>query len=162
MDRALQKYAYYCQMDTLWPLTRGACVLLASFLLITSALRAQEAPKEAPQEAIPTEIINGFKVGNSRMLRKWCATRTLININGKASFYRSKAAHRLLKNFFKKNPPLGFDFLHQGVSESDKKTKRTLLYYIATYRSYTDYSMYILVKRTPRGHSIQRISFDEK
>ena len=112
--------------------------------------------------AIPTKIIDCFRAGNSRMLSRWLSKRTLINLKGVATFCNPTVARRLLINFFKENPPIDLEFLHQGISQPGKKDKIVLLYYIATYHSHTNYNMYILVKRSPKGHRIQRISFEEK
>lgn len=124
------------------------------------SLQAQ-ALEEVP--TIPKDITDAFQVGNSKMLGPWLSERITITLNGKSSLYKPVAAQKWLKNFFKKNPPLGLDFIHQGISQQKAKHQKTpLFYYIATYRSRQAYRMHMLVKRSAQGHRIRRISFDKQ
>ena len=123
--------------------------------------QTEEKKDSLAEEAIPVEIIDAFKAGNSSMLAKWLSGRTLITIAGKRTHCNRQRAQGLLKKFFKDNPPLGFEFIHQGIPPKKNSTDR-LLYYIATYRSYRNYNMYILIKRSKKRYQINSISFDEQ
>ena len=116
------------------------------------------------REIVPEEIIDAFRAGNSSMLAKWLSRRTLITISGRRTHCSRQRAQSLLKKFFKDNPPLGFEFIHQGLppKKSNDNANR-LLYYIATYHSYKDYNMYILIKSSKQQrYQIGSISFDEQ
>lgn len=68
------------------------------------------------------DIGTALKAGSSKELIKFCNKTVEIKINGESSNYSTTQAEVILKNFFLKNPPKEFNYIHQGTSEGLKYT----------------------------------------
>jgi hypothetical protein len=68
-----------------------------------------------------------MSAGSSKELIKYCNANLEIKVNGKTSNYSIAQAEVVLKDFFLKNPPRGFQYIHQGASPEGLK------YTIGTY-----------------------------
>ena len=112
---------------------------------------------------IPREITDAFRVGNSRIIKKWLSDRTLISIEGKSKLYAPTQAQVLLKKFFSDHPPITFEPIHQGISKKETgKREQPLLYYIAIYQSKETYRAYMLVKQSNQKFYIRSIFLDKQ
>jgi len=94
---------------------------------------------------ISKTISQSFKVGNSDLLSTCFNKEIELIIDGdKIEFQKlpSNSAKSILNSFFKKNPPLSFNYVYQGNSST------TLKYCIGNYKSKTsDFFVYMLIKK---------------
>ncbi|WP_106568806.1 DUF4783 domain-containing protein [Cecembia rubra] len=75
------------------------------------------------------EIVTVFQSGSSRELARFFAQGIDININGNQGDYSKSQAEVVMRDFFKKFPPMDFQLLHKG-NNSDQ-----IIYYIGNYKS---------------------------
>ncbi|MFT4833630.1 MAG: hypothetical protein ACI83W_000201 [Marinoscillum sp.] len=79
------------------------------------------------QDEILENVGAALSAGSSKELIKYCNDNLEIKVNGKTSNYSIAQAEVVLKDFFLKNPPRGFQYIHQGASPEGLK------YTIGTY-----------------------------
>lgn len=68
------------------------------------------------------DIGTALNAGSSKELINFCNKTVEIKINGESSNYSKTQAEVILKEFFLKNPPKEFNYIHQGSSEGLKYT----------------------------------------
>ncbi|WP_420317169.1 DUF4783 domain-containing protein [Ekhidna sp.] len=73
------------------------------------------------QDETMKDIGTAMKAGSSKELIKFCNQTVEIKINGESSNYSKAQAEVILKNFFSKNAPKSFDYIHQGSSPEGLK-----------------------------------------
>lgn len=73
------------------------------------------------QDETIQDIGTAMKAGSSKELIKFCNNTVEIKINGESSNYSRNQAEVILKDFFSKNPPTGFSYIHQGASPEGLK-----------------------------------------
>lgn len=109
------------------------------------------------QEDILTNIGAAMKAGSSKELIKYCNTNLEVKINGKTSNYSIAQAEVVLKDFFQKNPPKGFVYIHQGTSPEGLK------YSIGTYSVENgSYRVVMLIKKIKDEFKIDTINFSRE
>jgi Domain of unknown function (DUF4783) len=101
--------------------------------------------KKKADNELADRIKISFRSGNSRMLAS-CLNREveLVIDSEKIDFSKisTDQAEQVLKTFFQKNPPMNFQYVYQGSSNSEVR------YSVANFRSRNkDYLVYILIKR---------------
>lgn len=67
------------------------------------------------------DIGTALKAGSSKELINFCNKTVEIKIDGESSNYSKAQAEVILKNFFSKNPPKEFNYIHQGSSPEGLK-----------------------------------------
>jgi len=98
-----------------------------------------------------------LKTGSSRELSKNFNDIIELSIDGEKSSYSKQHAEILLKEFFKKHPPSGFEYVHQGVS------KEGLKYAIGNYSFEGGvYRVYMLIKRFNGNYMIDTLEFSQE
>ncbi|MCK4664538.1 MAG: DUF4783 domain-containing protein [Bacteroidales bacterium] len=90
--------------------------------------------------SIPEEIIIAFKTGNSNELVKYFNNDIELVILEKEDVYSKVQAGLIIKNFFSKHSPTGFNIIHQGGNETSKYAIGKLQ------TSNGDYRIYLLLK----------------
>ncbi|MEQ8583967.1 MAG: DUF4783 domain-containing protein [Marinoscillum sp.] len=109
------------------------------------------------QEDILASIAVAMKAGSSKELIKFCNTNIEIKVDGKASNYSIAQAEVVLKDFFLKNPPKGFQYIHQGSSPEGLK------YTIGTYSlEEGSYRVVMVVKKVKNEFKIDTINFSRE
>ena len=102
-------------------------------------------PKKLGLNQISQVISQSFKGGNSDLLSSCFSEEIeLIIDRDKIAFQNLPAsqAKLILNSFFKKNPPISFKYVYQGVNSS------ALKYCIGNYKSKNaDYLVYMLIKK---------------
>lgn len=92
-------------------------------------------------------VMNGvrdaIKAGNSRELTRHFNDMVELTILDKAGNYTKEQATFVLKEFFDKNPPSSFSFIHQGASGDG--TQYAIGRY--AYGSGSSYRIFMLVKK---------------
>ena len=73
------------------------------------------------QDDTVREIGIALKAGSSKELIKFCNKTIEIKIDGESSNYGKAQAEVILRNFFTKNVPRDFSYIHQGASPEGLK-----------------------------------------
>ncbi|MEM6641457.1 MAG: DUF4783 domain-containing protein [Bacteroidota bacterium] len=73
------------------------------------------------QDKTVQDIAIAMKAGSARELIKFCNETVEIKMDGVSSNYSRTQAEVILKDFFSKNPPEGFVYIHQGSSPEGLK-----------------------------------------
>jgi hypothetical protein len=109
------------------------------------------------QNDIMTNVIAQLKVGNSKEMARNLNDIVEISISGEKGSYSKTQAEFVLKDFFKKNPPSGYQKIHQGAS------KEGLNYMIGEYTCPDGiYRVYIVVKQFKGNYLVDTIDFSKE
>lgn len=113
------------------------------------------------QSYAQNEIISNTKISlaeaNSKSLTKFFNDFVEISLDGEKSSYSKTQAEFVMKDFFKKYPPLRFELIHQGSS------KEGLKYCIGKYsHSKGSFRVYILIKQFKGTYLIDTLTFSEE
>lgn len=95
-------------------------IFLSTFICLGSAF-AQSSNEE--------EITLSIKAGSSKELSSIFENNVELNINGNEGDYSKNQAELIIRDFFKKFPPVDFDIVHKG------KSGNQINYFIGTYKS---------------------------
>jgi len=128
--------------------------ILAVFtLLFAVGLFSVEQVKA--QGDVMGEVKNAIKTGSSKDLARNFNTVVELTLDGKdATNYSNTQAEFVMKNFFSKNAPTGFDYSHQGASDKGQR------YAIGTYTSKSgSYTVLVRLKETNGRYLIQSLNF---
>ncbi len=69
---------------------------------------------------IPDGIINAIKAGNASELAKYFNNNIELALSDIDDMYSKNQAELIIKDFFKKHPPTGFNILHKGGKETSR------------------------------------------
>ena len=109
-----------------------------------------------PDGGMGQKIKNSLKGGRAQELVTLFAKDVELVIDSeKVDFNKISTSHaeQILKSFFKKHPPLDFQFVYQGAGA-------TVRYSTGTYLSGTDaYLVYILIKKSGSQYLIETLHF---
>ena len=109
------------------------------------------------QDEILSNISTAMKAGSSKELIKYCNANMEIKMDGKTSNYSVAQAEVILKDFFLKNPPKGFQYIHQGASPEGLK------YTIGTYTvDGGKYRVVMVIKKVKEDFKIDTINFSKE
>lgn len=125
-----------------------AIIFCSTFLLNFSAIG---------QSDVITNVRTAMKTGSSKELSKHFNEMVELNINGNKSSYSKTQAEFVLKDFFKNNPPVDFQYVHQGAS------KEGIKYAIGKY-TYNDgsFRVLVLVKQIKGNYLVDLIDFSKE
>ncbi|MFL5729027.1 MAG: DUF4783 domain-containing protein [Cytophagaceae bacterium] len=107
------------------------------------------------------EIVNSsktaMKAGSSKDLSRYFSDLVELSLLGEKSSYSKAHAEVLVKDFFKKYPPVDFQYIHQGSS------KEGLKYAIGKY-SYNggSFRVYLLIKQFGGDYLIDTLEFSKE
>ena len=111
----------------------------------------------AAQEDVLTSLKSHLKAGDAKLVATYFNELVEININGEKGSYSKTQAEFVLKDFFRKNPPLDYKKIHQGAS------KEGLNYTIGNYTcAEGSYRVYIVVKLFKGNYLIDTIDFSKE
>lgn len=109
------------------------------------------------QGDVPAEIKTAIRNGSSRDLARYFNNTIEIGLDGEKSSYSKTQAEFVLKSFFTKNTPTGFEFDHQGSSNQGQR------YAIGTYNCKAGaYRVFVVVKQANGSYVIDTIDFTKK
>jgi hypothetical protein len=98
-----------------------------------------------------------LETSDSKSLTKFFNDMVEISFDGDKKNYTKTQAEFVLKDFFKKYPPVAFEFIHQGSS------KEGLKYAIGKYtHSKGSFRVYILIKQFKGNYLIDTLDFSEE
>ncbi len=69
---------------------------------------------------IPDGIITALKKGNAGELAKYFSDNVELALSDLDDIYSKNQAELIIKDFFSKHPPTGFNILHKGGKESSR------------------------------------------
>jgi ribosomal protein L3 len=109
------------------------------------------------QSDVITNVRTAMKTGSSKELSRHFNEMVELNINGNKSSYSKTQAEFVLKDFFKNNPPVDFQYVHQGAS------KEGIKYAIGKY-TYNDgsFRVLVLVKQIKGNYLVDLIDFSKE
>ncbi|WP_370088502.1 DUF4783 domain-containing protein [Ekhidna sp.] len=109
------------------------------------------------QDETVKDIGTAIKAGSSKELIKFCNATVEIKINGESSNYSKAQAEVILRNFFSKNAPKNFTYIHQGASPEGLK------YTIGRY-THADgaYRVVMFIKKIGDKYLIDTLNFSQE
>jgi hypothetical protein len=106
------------------------------------------------QENVINNVKTAIKTGSSRELSQYFGSIVELNFDGEKSSYSKSQAEFVLKDFFKKNPPTDFEYIHQGSS------KQGFRYVIGKYTiENSSFRIWILFKKDNDQYFVDTIDF---
>lgn len=89
-------------------------------------------------------VVDAIRAGSSSDLAEYFESSISLNIDGQQGDYSKSQAEIVLKDFFKKNPPLGFSIVFKS------ETNSSLSSYIGEYKS-SQNQFRVLIKISQQG-----------
>ncbi len=108
------------------------------------------------QEEAVKDIGTALKAGSSKELIKFCNQTVEIKINGESSNYSKAQAEVVLRDFFSKNPPTNFTYIHQGASQGLKYTIGRYTHDSGAYR------VVMFIKKIDDKYLIDTLNFSQE
>ncbi len=99
------------------------------------------------------EILLVFQSGSSKDLARFFENGVDININGNQGDYSRNQAELVMRDFFRKFPPVDFHLLHEGNNSEQ------IIYYIGAYKS-EDTTFRIFIRGKKDNATIKFYSLD--
>ena len=104
-----------------------------------------------------TPVRNAIRSGSSRELSQYFGSTVELSFDGDKQSYSSTQAEFVMKDFFAKNSPAGFDFVHYGGSNEGTP------YAVGKYVSKTGaYRMFVKMKSAQGNLVIDTIDFTKE
>ncbi|MEO9868956.1 DUF4783 domain-containing protein [Ekhidna sp.] len=111
----------------------------------------------SPQDETVKDIGTAMKAGSSKELIKFCNRTVEIKINGESSNYSKAQAEVILRDFFNKNTPKNFTYIHQGASPEGLK------YTIGRYtHSNGAFRVVMFIKKIKDKYLIDTLNFSQE
>ncbi|WP_291784243.1 DUF4783 domain-containing protein [Cecembia sp.] len=104
-------------------------------------------------ENVKEDILHVFQSGSSKELARFFENGVDININGNQGDYSRNQAELVMRDFFKKYPPVDFQLLHEG------KNAEQIVYYIGVYKS-EDISFKVFIRGKKDNEAVKFYSLD--
>ncbi|MBK7110232.1 MAG: DUF4783 domain-containing protein [Chitinophagales bacterium] len=102
-------------------------------------------------------IAQAIRTGNAKELASFFDTTIEIKINDKEGAYSKAQAEQVVKDFFVKNPPKGFSFMHDGESGG------SAYYAIGSLTTANGkFRTYVYLKKKGESYLIQELSFENE
>ena len=108
------------------------------------------------QEETVKDIGTALKAGSSKELIKFCNQTVEIKINGESSNYSKAQAEVILRDFFSKNAPKDFTYIHRGASQGLKYTIGRYTHENGAYR------VVMLIKKIGDKYLIDTLNFSQE
>ena len=127
-------------------------VLLLMGLWLLSISAGSHTVKAQQNEI--NNVHTAMKTGSSKELSQYFGSIVELNFDGEKSSYSKSQAEFVLKDFFKKNPPKDFEYIHQGASKQGFK------YAIGKYTiENSSFRIWILFKKDNDTYYVDTIDF---
>ncbi|WP_018472586.1 DUF4783 domain-containing protein [Echinicola pacifica] len=127
-----------------------------TFLLVAMGFFLYSPEAEA-QDKDADEIALSIKAGSSRELSSFFDEEVQLTIIGNEGDYSKNQAELVIKDFFKKFPPVDFEIVHRG------KSGTSIAYFIGTYQSNSlSFRMLIKCKKDKNDNNIYAIDITKE
>ncbi len=124
--------------------------LAAAWLLVLLAFTAQAQADLGP-------VRSALRGGSAHDLAQYLAPAIEISFDGDKQNFNATQAELVLKDFFSKNAPTGFDFIHQGASNEG------IQYAVGRYTSSVGtYRVYVKLKPSHGAPVIDNLDFTKE
>jgi len=127
--------------------------LYIGILLFVVFTVAQATTSSLRSEDLKDELLNVFQSGSSRDLARFFEQGVTININGNQGDYSKNQAELVMRDFFRKFPPVDFHLLHEGNNSEQ------MIYYIGVYKS-VDVSFRVFIRGKKDNNQVKFYSLD--
>jgi hypothetical protein len=105
---------------------------------------------------IPDQIILGLRSGDAKTVAEYFNENIELVILEKENICSKAQAEQILKNFFNKNKPSGFNLIHQGGED-------TASYAVGNYESgENSYRVYLLLKKKGQKSLIHQLRIEKE
>jgi hypothetical protein len=105
---------------------------------------------------IPDQIILGLKSGNAKTIAGYFNENIELVILDKENICSKAQAEQILKDFFNKNKPSGFNLIHQGGEDSAS-------YAVGNYESGSNsFRVYLLLKKKGQKSLIHQLRIEKE
>lgn len=121
------------------------------FLLCLFAINLTDA-----QQTTFDNLAVGLKQGNEKIVLAQVVDKLLLNIDQKEAVYSKSQAEMILKNFFKKNPPLRFEYIFVG-----KKSNVNCAVGILSCKE-KEYRISITLKEVVPVYKLEQLTIEQK
>ena len=110
------------------------------------------------QESVISKTKERIAAGDSKGLSQYFASQVDISLNGDKSAYSKSQGEMVIRNFFRKNQPKSFAYIHQGSSRGAMK------YVVGRLKTTANISfrMQILFKESSGGYVIESLQINEE
>jgi hypothetical protein len=126
---------------------------LIYLILSTFLWFALPNPGEGSMESIDP-VISAIDTGSSSDLARYFNSSISLNVNGQQGEYSKSQAEIVLRDFFKKNPPIGFSLVFRSEKPSSLST------YIGEYASgQGTFKVFIKVSQNDNSFRIYSLDF---
>lgn len=99
-------------------------------------------------------VVSAIDNGSSSDLARYFNTSISLNVNGQQGEYSKSQAEIVLRDFFKKNPPIGFSLVFRSENPSSLST------YIGEYASgHGSFKVFIKVSQNDNSFRIYSLDF---
>lgn len=124
-------------------------LLALAIVCLISSIQSVKA-----QDDVINNVKLAMKTGSSKELSQYFGSIVELNFDGEKSSYSKSQAEFVLKDFFKKNPPVDFEYIHQGSS------KQGFRYVIGNYSiENSSFRIWILFKKDNERYYVDTIDF---
>ena len=123
-------------------------------LIIIMMLMAGAAAQ--PSAEVMTEIHNGFRRGDARMLARHFGQNLELNIPGSEGTFSHSQSEMILRDFFSKNRVRQYEVNRQGPGRDGS----TFTIATLTTRDDQTYRVYFLIKRYGQAYHLHQIQID--
>ena len=128
-------------------------ILLIFGLLLSLEGTALVTPVKAQTEVLQSTNA-ALRIGSAKELARYFNNMVELGFDGNKSSYSQTQAEFVLKDFFNKNTPTGFEIIHQGAS------KEGLRYAIGKYTHKSgSFRVYMLIKQNKGIYLIDTLDF---
>lgn len=125
------------------------------FIWLTALLAGVGLAQTPPNNLTP--IGAALRDGSSRDLAAFLAPTVAVSFSGDTQSYSATQAELVVRDFFAKNTPSGFEFVHQGASDEG------IQYAIGRYTSRSGaYRVYIKLKPGKGAPEIDTLDFTKE
>lgn len=96
--------------------------------------------------------------GNARNLSNFFSKQIDISLDGEKSSYSKSQGEMVIKNFFRKNQPVSFEYIHRGSSKGNMK------FVVGRLKSNKSqpFRIQILFKETQSGYLIESLQINKE
>ena len=127
------------------------------FLAVVFLFGLFTTTKAPAQSEVINNMRTAIKAGSSKEFVKNFNTMVELNFEGEKSNYSKSQAEIVLKEFFKKYPPMDFQYIHKGSS------KQGLTYVIGKYTFESgSFRVWILIKKFEEDYLVDSIDFSRE
>lgn len=133
-------------------------LVFTTVILVSALFYHAFWPLPAYSQSSANEVFNNAQVaiknGSSKALGRYLMNGVEITLDGKSGTYSRNQAEVILNDFFKKQPPADYQYLHKGSSNNG------IRYSIAKYMSgKKKYRVYMVVREKDGSYLVDTLDF---